>query len=468
MTLFLKRKIYDEIDKWFREPYTKALQIEGARQCGKSFIIERFLEDNCNSQLILDFTKEPSYKGFFEGSLDPTSIIQKIALGLPGFRPVPGETVLFFDEIQMCPEAITSLKMFVDDGRYRVIASGSLLGLNLNKVRSQPVGRVKYLRMHSMDFEEFLWGIGLEKEQTDTIRSIIREGRPFGRNILNTVSEYFAIYSIVGGMPEAVGKYLETQDFLKVREIQKTILDGYRRDILEYAERSDRDKILASFESIPAQLSKESSKFVYRLVDGEFVPRYSTYETSINWMVSSSIVNVCRNVSSLALPLESFAVDNQFKLYLHDTGLLTSMYDPDLVKSILSRDTRVNRGPIGENIIAECLVKCGKHLHYFSARTLEIDFVVAMGMSVAAVEVKSGNNKQAKSLRSLKEKYNVGRRMVFESSDIYTDKNGIEHYPMFAAAFFDELYKEPSIDISIDLNGRDELKALLNDKHSAI
>lgn len=460
----LRRKIWKDLQEWIDGPYEKALQIEGARQIGKSFVIEDYLLPRCKSFLKINFIEDKTNKEIFEGSLDVDTVMSRIRLRFKDFVPVPGDTILFFDEVQMCPDAITSMKMFVDDGRYRVVSSGSLLGINLKKVASQPVGRVKYLKMHSLDFEEFLWALGLDEEQTDAIHDFVRERRPFGSSMLRSLTGYFSVFMAVGGMPEVVAKYLDTQDFAKVRDVQRTLVEGYRRDVMQYAEQSDRDKIISCFDAIPAQLSKESSKFVFSLVDSEFVPRFKTYSTSINWMVLASMVNICYNVTSPALPLDSFRQDNQFKLYMHDTGMLTSMFGPDLVKSIFSRDTRVNRGPIGENIVAECLVKCGIPIFYFGTHSFEIDFVVDIGLSPVAIEVKSGNNRQAKSLRSMKEKYGVKRRILFEDTDIRTDDEGIEHYPMFAAAFADALYTEPEIDLTIDHDGIKDLKRQLSQK----
>lgn len=460
----LKRKIHKELGAWLDGPYEKALQIEGARQIGKSYVVESFLRPRCRSFLKIDFIEDETSTEIFEGSLEVDAVISRIRLRFMDFVPVPGDTILFFDEVQMCPNAVTSMKMFVDDGRFRVVSSGSLLGINLKKFASQPVGRVKYLTMHSLDFEEFLWALGLDEEQTDSIRDMVRERRPFGSSMLRSLNGYFSVFMAVGGMPEAVAKYLDTQDFAKVRDVQRTLVEGYRRDVMQYAEQSDRDKIISCFDAIPAQLSKESSKFVFSLVDSEFVPRFNTYSTSINWMVLASMVNICYNVTSPALPLESFRQDNQFKLYMHDTGMLTSMFATDLVKSIFSRDTRVNRGPIGENIIAECLVKCGIPIFYFGTHSFEIDFVVDIGLSPVAIEVKSGNNRQAKSLRSMKEKYGVKRRILFEETDIRMDDEGIEHYPMFVAAFADALYTPPAIDLAIDRDGLEDLKRQLSRK----
>lgn len=441
----LRRKMHRKLVDWMGQPYTEALMILGARQIGKTFLIERFLEEECRSSYTLDFVKYPEYAAFFSGDLDVDSVLGRISLYIPDFDPVPGETVLFLDEIQLCPDAITSLKMFVDDGRYRVIASGSHLGLTLAEVRSVPVGRVRVEDMYSLDFDEFLWALGVSDSVTDGIRTAVRERTPLDPVVMNRIDDLFATFMVVGGMPAAVVEYLGSRDFRRVRDVQRDIIAGYRGDIARYTKARDRDKVLACFDSLPAQLAKDSAKFSYKVVDAEFVPSYSTYETSINWMIDAGMVYKCCNVTSPALPLEMFETEDQFKIYIHDTGLLVGMYGPDVARSVLTRDRRVNRGAIAENIVAECMAKCGKPVRYFATKTLEIDFVTAMGMEVAAVEVKSGNNTRAKALRSLKDRYGVRRRILLERTNIYTDADGIEHYPLFAAAYLDEMQPEPEL-----------------------
>lgn len=440
-----ERKIYGKLREWFDGPYEEALMIEGARQVGKTYVVRRFLEQNRIDYFEMNFVEDDGYAAIFDGSLDVDRIIGSMVLAFEGFRPVPGETVLFLDEIQLCPNAVTALKMFVDDGRYRVIASGSLLGMTLKGMRSVPMGSVRYERMYSMDFDEFLWALGVSRDVTDMIRRSIRERTPFGSAVLKALDGHFSTYMAVGGMPKAVSAYTDSRDFRKVRSIQRDSMRDYRKDIANYADTKDKDRILACFDSIPGQLAKESTKFVFKYIDAEFVPTYDTYRASIDWMVDAAIVNVCNSVTAPSLPLETHTEDNKFKLYFHDTGLLVGSYGPEVAKSVLARDAHVNRGPIAENVVAECLAKYGKPIRYFATGSLEIDFITVMGGSAAAIEVKSGNNRRARSLKSLKDRFGVKRRMVLEMTDIHVDDEGIEHYPLFAAAYFDEMQPEPEL-----------------------
>lgn len=439
----LRRKMHSRLVDWMVQPYTEALVILGAGRTGKTFLVERLLEESCPSSCILDFERYPEYSGFFSGDPDVDSIIDRISLYIPGFDPRPGETVLFLDGIHLCPDAVASLTRFVDDGRFRVIAAGSIRGPVMTYVRSLPVSRVRVEDMHSLDFDEFLWALGANGSDTESIRASVRDRAPIDPDVLARLDDLFAAFMVVGGMPEAVAEYLGSRDLKRVRDVQRDILAGYRAEIARYTGARDRDKTMACFDSIPAQLAKESTKFSYRAVGAGYVPSYRTYGASIDWMIDAGMVRKCCNVASPALPLESLESEDQFKVYLHDTGLLVSMYGPDAARSVLARDPGVNRGAIAENAVAECMAKCGMKAWHFSTKTLEVDFVTAMGAEAAAVEMKSGNNTRAKALRSLKDRYGVRRRILLERTNIRSDPEGIEHYPLFAAAYIDEMQPEP-------------------------
>ena len=448
----LKRKIYDTFLKWVESPYSYVPLVVGARQVGKTFIIRDFLNNNFENVVELNFVTNPDYSEIFNGSLDIDNLITELSVRFPSVKLIPGKTAIFLDEIQECPDAKTAFKPFVEDGRFRVIASGSLLGIRHKQPRSNPVGFMYEINMYPLDFEEFLWGLGIDEAIVKKVRSNLITKTQYSNSILSAMEGYFSIYMIVGGMPEAVQTYLRTKNIQDVRLIQETIVSGYRDDITKYSEKSDVDKIRAIFDSIPVHLSQESKKFSYRIVDEEFVPTFRTYESSINWMKDASIINVCYNLDSPSQPLREHRKDRQFKIYLGDTGLLTYILGLNAAKSILSGDTRVNRGAVTENVVSQCLVSNGFDLYYFKPETMEIDFIMVLGTDVAAAEIKSGNNKQSKSLNSLKDKYGVKRRMKFEKSNIQIDDNGIEHYPLFACSFITDLQRTPIVDINVDVD----------------
>lgn len=469
--VMLKRKIYRKIDEWMKRPQKDALVIRGVRQVGKTFLIEKYLKDNCSNYQKLDFVENKELADIFKGNLDADTISNGLRLYFPNI--IPDKTILFFDEIQVCPHAWTSLKYLALDGRFRIIASGSLLGLLHKKSKSKtesepesdsnPVGYAEFMDMYPLDFEEFLWALGLDENQTADIKSNIAERRPYSEAVLKRLDEYFSIYMIVGGMPEAVAEYVSTKDFQSVNRVQRMILDGYRMDVTRYAPDSDKGKILACFDSMPAQLSQESKKFSYKLIESDLTPAYRTYEGAIDWMRDAAIVYLCSNISAPAEPLKQNKLDNQFKVYMCDTGLLVCMLGINTVKSIMSGDTRVNRGAVAENVVADGIRRSEAELVYFRKGSLEIDFITVLGSSVSAIEVKSGNNRKSRSLDSLKEKYGVKRRMKFEKSNIWTDDKGIEHYPLFTSSFIDALAPKPRIDLSYDI---EDLKSLLRSEQS--
>ncbi len=440
-----ERKILKELEDWFNSGMRECIVLEGARQVGKSFAIERFLDSRFESHITLDFSLNPSLKGIFDGDLDVDGIIRKMKTHFTGFDPVPGKTAIFLDEIQACPNARTSLKSFSLDGRYAVISSGSLLGINYSKVPSYPVGYEHHLNLRSLDFEEFLWAMGIDGETIAYIRGCISSKSSIDRFILDKFNEYFRIFMTVGGMPAAVKSYLENRDIADARITHRNILSGYRNDIGKYSDERERNKIFACFDSIPLQLSKENKKFVYSDIKEAESPSARKYRSSIDWIEDAGIGTLCTNLSEPKMPFEERGNGSAFKLYMNDTGLLLSMMGDDVAHAAIKGDMRVNKGALAENAVAECLSKCGIDLHYFSKKNLAIDFIVPMGGEVVAIEVKSGNNRRSKSLDSIKENYGVKRRMKFEDSDVKVTSDGVEHYPLFAAAFADSMFEKYSL-----------------------
>ena len=454
----LKRKITSYLEKWKDSPYKECPLIRGARQIGKSYIVEKFMQDNFESYLTIDFSRDRSLRSLFDGDLDIDRIMDDICIHFPGFKPIPGKTAILLDEIQYCSAARTSLKFFVLDGRYRVIATGSSLGMILREENDpsppeddlEPVGYEKEYAMYPLDFEEFLWNMGMEDAAVDSIRRRIHDRVRFGDGICDRLTRLFKIYTVVGGMPEAVQTYVDTSDMDAVRNVQKKIVEGYRNDIARYVDEKERDRILSLFDSIPSQLCEENTKFMYSRIESISIPTYDTYSKGINWLCEARIAAMCKNLSQPALPLERNAMNKSFKLYMNDSGLLAGMMDPSISKAVLKDDHRVNRGAIMENRVFSCIQSCGYTPYFFSNNHLEIDFIVNISNNVSAMEIKSGNNKRARSLHSIKENHGVKRRMKFELSDIFVDEDGVEHYPLFACAFADALKGNSDMDVTFD------------------
>lgn len=435
----LERKIIRTLLDWKKEEKKPCLLVRGARQVGKTFIIDNFAKNNYKSYIYINFELMPEYKSIFDGNLDIKTLIMKLEVTFPEIEIIPNNTILFLDEIQTCPNARTSLKSFALDGRIDVIASGSLLGLYYKEVTSYPVGYERVIDLYPLDFEEFLWGVGIKKDTIEYLRKAFQEIKPVDEYILKQISEQFKMYMLVGGMPNIVQEYIKTNSLSKVLVLQKAIIENYMLDVLKFANVSDKQKIINTFQSIPMQLSRKNKKFLYNSIDSEEENvGERKYSSSIEWLKDAGIVNFCYNLNEPSAPLISNIKLNCFKIYMRDTGLLISMLEEGTQKAILEENLYINEGALLENICAsEIAIKHSKLMYFERKSKLEIDFVLNLDGIVTVIEVKSGNNKQAKSLKSIVENYKTVKRYIKLEKDcnIYKDEENIEHYPLFMIMF---------------------------------
>lgn len=435
----LERKITQKLIEWKKEKKKPCLLIRGARQVGKTYIIDDFAKNNYKSYIYINFELMPEYKKIFDGNLDIKTLIMKLEVTFPEVQIIPNETILFLDEIQSCPNARTALKTFSLDGRIDVISSGSLLGLYYKEVTSYPVGYERIIDMYPLDFEEFLWGIGIKKETIEYVRQCFEETKEVDEYILKQFSEQFKMYMLVGGMPNVVNEYINTSSLNKVITMQKAIVENYLIDIAKYAEKNNKQKIINTFNSIPIQLSKNNKKFRYsEILEDEENIGERKYISAIEWLKDAGIINFCYNLSEPAIPLVSNIRQNCFKIYMRDTGLLISMFETGVQKAVMDEELYINQGAILENVCSEELKTRYDKIMYFERKSsLEIDFILNIDGKVTAVEVKSGNNKQAKSLNSILENYKTVTRYIKLEKDcnVYKDDNNIEHYPLFMIMF---------------------------------
>jgi len=429
----LKRKIYDDLVRWKARDEKLCLLLKGARQVGKTFIIEIFARDNYEYCTIINFVKNPAYKTIFDGDLDVETMIKQISLRVPGVQLVPGKTLIFLDEIQDCPKARAALKFLSQDGRFDVIASGSMLGINYKDVPSYPVGYVEHLEMYSLDFEEFLWANGISPASIDDIRDLYNKKASVPAAMHDRMIDLFKEYIVIGGMPRAVDEFVTTHNFANVLKIQKGIINDYIDDIAKYAEGAEKAKARACFLSIPKHLAKDYKKFQYSIVERGGTAR--KYGGSLMWLFDADIINFCYNLSIPELPLEGNARSDIFKVYMRDTGLLMAMLEESSQEDIIDGNLGIYKGAIYENIIADIFSKAGKKLYYFEQNgKLEIDFFIRINKIATAIEVKSADNTKSKSMEAIIAKYGVKHGVKLSTKNVGGTKD-FDSLPLYMAMF---------------------------------
>ena len=407
----LKRKAYQKLLEWKNAHHHNCLMVQGARQVGKTYLVREFGKKEYKSFVEINFIKNPELKLIFNDNLDPETIYKKMTAMINGVNLIKGNTLIFLDEIQACGNARTALKFLAEDGRFDVITSGSLLGLtygedddeNTEVPLSVPTGYETFLMMYSLDFEEFLWAEGYENS-IPYLKEFFDKKEKVPSVLNNKFETLFREYMVVGGMPEVVSDYVENHDFTRVSAIQEKILENYRFDIAKHAKGAEKIKVRKCYDAIPKQLAKELTKFQYSTVEkGQTSKKYGG---SVQWLKDSNLVNPCYNIHEPYLPLIANAYDEQFKLYINDTGLLCAMYGFEVKKAILENTIKGNaKGGIYENIIAEMLVKKGHKLYYYKPDdSNELEFLIEKNASVIPIEVKAGNT-ATKSLNRFIESY---------------------------------------------------------------
>lgn len=428
----LKRKITIDLINWKNSDNRKALIIEGARQVGKTYIVREFAKAEYSKNFIeINFISNPSYKNIFTGDLSFEAIFEKIKILFPD-QKYNTETLLFLDEVQECPEAITSLKSLGDQKIFSVIASGSLLGVHYNLVSSFPVGYVERMTLYPLDFEEFLNALN-ETSLLDIISMNYLEKVKIEKVFQDKMLELFIKYIVIGGMPEVVKTYVSTSDYSKVLRNQQNIVNDYKDDIAKYGDAQERVKAREVFDSIPFQLSKINKKFQYSHVRKG--GRSNEYFGSIKWLIDAGIVYKANLLTNLEVPLITYSNPDHFKIYLLDTGLLVSMLGQDAQQMLLMNNLGIAKGAIYENIIASILKMNGHDLYYYERSSgLEIDFITTINTLIVAIEVKSGENTKSKSLQTLLDE-NLVSYGIRLSRKNYSENKSIKSYPLYYSIF---------------------------------
>ncbi|MGM9846315.1 MAG: ATP-binding protein [Muribaculaceae bacterium] len=410
-----KRKIESVMAEWKSSPNHNPLVIKGCRQCGKTSSVLDFAKKNYKNVVYLDFFEHEEYKLFFEGALDVDTLLLNMSMGIKNAKFVPNDTCIIFDEIQSCPRARSSLKFFKLDGRFDVICTGSLLGVNGYKSTNEndqkatiPVGYEHIVTMRPMDFEEWLWANGITQQHIEYMKDCFEKETPINKAVNSRMKELLKLYAIVGGMPDAVNTFLTTNNIANVQKVQKSIIESYKADMLKYASQEDKSGIRECFESIPAQLAKDNKKFQYSTIRKK--SRAKDYCGSLQWIEDAGIINKCYNLNIPELPLAGQMRNDCFKVYMADIGLLVSMLEEGTAWCIMTEKLHTYKGAIYENLAADMFSKMGRKLYYYQKdSSLEIDFVIRHKGNCVPVEckAKTGNAKSLKTLLNHPEKYHI-------------------------------------------------------------
>ncbi len=434
----MKRDIYQSLINWKKSENRKPLILQGARQVGKTYILKEFGRNEYQDTAYFNFEEDPALAEFFKGKISPEKIIEKLSIYRE--KPIlPGKTLIIFDEVQISPETLTSLKYFQEGaGQYHIAAAGSLLGIRIGRYAPFPVGKVNFLNLYPLSFGEYLEGIG-----KSGLRRLIQTAatpEPFELAFHNALLENLRLYYFIGGMPEAIAQYNQDKDLNKVRTIQNEILTAYLLDISKHATKTEAIKIANLWNSIPGQLAKENKKFKFSEISEN--ARARDYNESIQWLLHAGLVYKCFSITTPKLPLSGYCEDNIFKLYLLDTGLLGAMLN--LSQKTIVEENRLfseYNGAFAENYVAqELIANDNKALYYWSSDAIaEVDFVIPYNEEIFPLEVKAGTSRNKKSLTVFGERYGSGVLSMATLRNFRQDGK-VCNYPLYAVSLFPKVH----------------------------
>ena len=437
----LKRKFIETLKQWKNTKKRECLLVNGARQVGKTFIVDVFGRENYQSYIYLNLFKNPEYKQIFEGELEPTEIYKRISLLVKNAKFIKGDTLIFIDEIQACSKARTALKFLAMDDKYDIIASGSLLGLHYNKLNQEnaneisiPVGYEREVEMHSLDFEEFLWATSVSESTIENLKEYYEQKKALPDSVKDLYQNKLREYLVVGGMPAVVNAFVETSNFQEAFKVQQKIFKAYEDDIQHYATNTERPKIRACYYSIPRQLAKEYSKFQYKTVEKN--GNAKKYGNALDWLVDAGLIKRVHNVSLPEMPLKAYEQPENFKVYVTDIGLATHQFGFETQSALLRKELKGHaKGGIYENLIFDILHKRGLALNYYKngENTQEIEFVFERSGEVVPVEVKSRNGLTT-SMNEFIKKYSPTLAIKLIDGNVGVDGNKVS-LPQFMAMF---------------------------------
>lgn len=444
----LKRKIEKKIYDWIRND-ERALLLYGVRQAGKTYIIRHCLESEDCSYVEFNLIREPDIVTILKNATDVDDLILKLSL-YSDKKIIPGETILFFDEIQKYKEIVTKIKFLVEDKRYRYILSGSLLGVEIVNLKSAPVGYLKSLQMYPLDFEEFLQLFEISDAAFEALKKAYRNKETVDEIIHKKMLQLFHLYLIIGGMPAAVEKYRQTKNIDTVMDEHEAILQQYKLDFTQYETENKKLLLTSIYELIPAELNEQNKRF--KIADIEKNLRFEKMNDSFTWLWKAGVALPVFNVTEPKIPLLLNQKSTLFKLFLSDVGMLTTLYGKALKLKIVNQEKDINKGSVYENIVAQELTAHGYNCYYYNNKKFgELDFVIEHDGEVLPIEVKSGKDyKKHSALAQImqNENYQLSEAVVFSNSNV--ERNGkITYLPIYMLMFLEETEIEFA-DISID------------------
>ena len=446
----IKRKIDSYLEEYY-DSTKKALLITGARQTGKTYSIRNFGKSHFESMVEINFIEMSDAGSVLSTAKNSRDLLLRIS-SLTTQPLIEGKTLIFFDEVQECPEIVTAIKFLVDEGNYRYIMSGSLLGVELNDLRSEPVGYMDVKEMFPLDMEEFFMAVGLSQMVMDELRDAWERKRPVDEFVHAKLMELFRLYLIVGGMPAAVQKYIDSNNLQIVLAEQQSILRLYKRDIAKY-DKKNKLYLEAIFDLIPSELNAKNKRFILKNLNEN--AKFSHFENSFIWLKEAGVALPVYNVEEPVIPLKLSRSRNLFKLFQNDVGLLASQYADGIQLRLLTDAKSINFGSVYENAIAQELSAHGFGLYYFNSKKQgELDFVIEKSGAILPIEVKSGKDyhrHNALSNLMSNQNYPIPEAIVFSNENFrQTDK--VMYLPVYLAMFIE---KQTPVDITykVDLSG---------------
>lgn len=445
------RKDSTIINDWLKNS-NKALLVTGARQIGKTWLIRDEINKSDYQLFEINFIDQPNMIDYLNAQISAEDFLLKLKMIMPeSFEP--GKTVVFFDEIQKCPEIVTKIKFLVDEGSFKYVMSGSLLGVEPYGIASVPVGYLALLKMHPMDFEEFMIANDVSKTTLDMLESKFKTHETIEQLVHQKLLSLFFIYLIVGGMPDAVKTYIGTKDIREVNKVQKDIVTFYREDFSQYEQDDKKLKLKSIYDLIPAELNKRNKKFVFTMLNKEL--KFDRYENSFLWLKDAGVALPIYSIDAPKVPLLASKNSNTFRLFSSDVGLLTSCYPTNTKFELINNNGEVNNGAHFENAVAQQLIANGLEPYYFKKQNIgEIDFLVEINGKVLPIEVKSGKSyKTHKAIDNLLaiSGYHINEGYVLSIGNIEKEDK-LTYIPIYMSY----LIKERSLDkmiVDVDTKG---------------